>query len=344
MKLRKILIIFLIINFIFLFGCKKKNKNNPANNEYSIHTTKQDKYLSGDYNLISLYAKGKEELSKPEPVTLTLDESFIGKKLMLSTTESFSLYDTFDVTTSSLDIYNLYINQTYFYKVDDIVKDFKVTDTMIRNIYIDGLTNVRDLGGYNANGKTVKQGLLYRGSKLNDDQSTTALITSKGIDQMNNTLGIRCELDLRLTEGNEQGGITSSLLGEDVKYISFPLTSGGNIITLNKDLYPSLFKILADETNYPLYFHCSIGTDRTGCLAFLINGLLGVEKEYLYKDYLFSNFGNIGSNRTKSAIDTYIKTVDAANGNTLSQKIYNYLVNIGVDKADLDSIKTIMLG
>ena len=42
-----------------------------------------------------------------------------------------------------------------------------------------------------------------------------------------------------------------------------------------------------------LLLHCSIGTDRTGVICFLINALLGVSEEDLYKDYLFSMFGMI---------------------------------------------------
>ena len=45
------------------------------------------------------------------------------------------------------------------------------------------------------------------------------------------------------------------------------------------------FAIFGNKDNYPIVMHCSIGTDRTGMLAFLINSLLGVSEEDLYKDY-----------------------------------------------------------
>ena len=38
-----------------------------------MHTELQMKYLQGDYNLISVYAQGEEELSKPEAITLAWD-------------------------------------------------------------------------------------------------------------------------------------------------------------------------------------------------------------------------------------------------------------------------------
>lgn len=343
MNCRKLLLIILIICLSFLFSCKKNIPDNIESPHYSIHTGEQNKYLEGDYALISLYAKGVEELSRPNPVTLTFDESYRGKTLLLSTDYYFKTYESYVIESSTLSIYNLYLNKIYYYKVDDKIYDFKILDMTLRNIYVDGLTNVRDLGGYETDNGLIKQGLLYRGSKLNDDESTTALITDSGIDTMLNQLHIKTEIDLRTVSDLENGGLTSSILGSSVNYISYPLVSGGNILLLNKDEFKGLFEILADEANYPIYFHCSIGTDRTGALAFLINGLLGASKDDLYKDFLFSNFGLIGSNRTKSAIDTYINTVSTAIGDTLSKQIYNYLVSLGVSSSDLDKVISIMM-
>lgn len=39
-----------------------------------------------------------------------------------------------------------------------------------------------------------------------------------------------------------------------------------------------------------IYFHCRIGTDRTGTLAYILEGLLGVEKEQMLEDYELSYF------------------------------------------------------
>ena len=88
--------------------------------------------------------------------------------------------------------------------VSSNLKESKVIDDKIRNLYIDGVTNVRDLGGYLVNGKITKQGLIYRTSKLNDDESTTPLISEKGIDAFNK-LGVKTEIDLRKTVDNENG-------------------------------------------------------------------------------------------------------------------------------------------
>ena len=60
-------------------------------------------------------------------------------------------------------------------------------------------------------------------------------------------------------------------------------------------------ELLADENNYPIYFHCSAGADRTGTFAYLVNGLLGVPYEDLVKDFEITSFSTYG-NRYRSAV------------------------------------------
>ncbi len=91
-----------------------------------------------------------------------------------------------------------------------------------------------------------------------------------------------------------------------------------------------------------MIYHCNIGTDRTGLFAFLINGLLGVREENLYRDYLFSNFGNIGVSRSMSNITAYVNKAKSYNGVLLSDKTENCLLDIGVKQSEIDSIKNIM--
>ena len=46
--------------------------------------------------------------------------------------------------------------------------------------------------------------------------------------------------------------------------------------------------ILSDSSAYPAVFHCSAGKDRTGVLAALLLGLLGVPDETIVADYALS--------------------------------------------------------
>jgi protein-tyrosine phosphatase len=46
--------------------------------------------------------------------------------------------------------------------------------------------------------------------------------------------------------------------------------------------------ILSDPSAYPAMFHCSAGKDRTGILAALVLGMLGVPDEIIVTDYALS--------------------------------------------------------
>lgn len=310
---------------------------------YSFHTKAQADYLKDSYTNFVKYASGKEELSIPDPIKLT----WKGEE---NINYNFKLYDGYELifmesyNKTSAEIYNLQVGKTYKYAVSaenfDFESTFSVEDLAPRNLFVEGVTNCRDLGGWKiGKDKRVKQGLVYRTSKFNTNESNEPMFTENGKDTLLGDLRIKTEIDLRKTEDNENGGITISPLGEEVHYISFPMRSSGNVLTLNKTLLPDLLDIFADLSNYPIAFHCSIGTDRTGLVAFLINCLLGVSQDDLYRDYLFSNFGNIGSMRTVSAIKDYISDIKGADGNTLEECATNYLLNLGVKQNTIDSIK-----
>lgn len=314
----------------------------------SIHTAAQAAYLAGDYKQFSAYANGKKELSRPEGIAVTWTEQRKAPYRVEIGEAGADDALTFDAPTSPFVFYNAKVGCTYRYTVTDadgnLVTEgsFDTPAQAPRNLRIDGVTNARDLGGWMTSDGPVRQGLLYRTAKYNADESTEAVVTAEGIRTALTQLGIRTELDLRTTDDNENGGITQSPLGDSVRYISFPMQSGGNILSLNRALLPELFAILGDENNYPLVFHCSIGTDRTGMVAFLIGALLGVAEEDLYRDYLFSNFGEIGGMRTPSAVNNYLTALRACEGDTLSQKAYRYLVDAGVSAADLDTFIALM--
>jgi hypothetical protein len=320
---------------------------------YDIHTEEQAKYLEGDYNLISLYADGTKELSKPDPVYFEFDP-IKGNELTnfyCSQYEDFSVLEShYQMGSNSyfVALENLQINTTYYLYIQngDIkseVKTFNIESHAPRVLDIDGLTNARDLGGYiTDDGTYTNQGLIYRTSRLNENESTLPLITKAGVAEMTKHLKIKSELDLRRVDNNENGGITESPLGEGVNYYSVPMKSGGNCIILNEDVIKNAFEVLGNKDNYPVVIHCSIGTDRTGMLCFLINALLGVSEEDLYKDYLFSNFANIGGNRTPSTIKGYIDTFKYSDGKTLAEKTKSYLIEIGVSEEDINTVIEMM--
>lgn len=351
---KSLFILLTLCLVFFLFGCKKEEQERISIDGkdvaiYTIHTEAQDNYLAGDYTQIGTYANGVEELSKPNGIKLSWKENSKTYYVIIEDMETSDIV-LYPSQKKEIEVYNLKINTVYEWIVtksngDVLKKDyFIIQEDCVRNLNIEGVTNARDLGGWKtSDGKTVKQGMLYRTSKFNDDESTDLLITQKGVDVLVHDLKIKTEIDLRTIDDNESGGITESPLGDNVKYISFPMESGGNIMRLNKDKMADLFEILANEDNYPICYHCSIGTDRTGFVSFVINALLGVSDDDLQRDYLFSNFGNIGKPRTTNALESnYYSVLDAVDGANTSEKMYNWLINQGVEKVDIDKVIEIM--
>lgn len=329
--------------------------------EVDFHTEAQKNYLAGDLDSISTYAKGTAELSRPKAIELSWEvtpksESELtvkGYTLEIAADNDFSNCLRYTTQETSYEVYNLQIATDYYWRVTSEFSDgsksvsplevFSTTTVGPRNMYVDGITNMRDIGGWEReDGSRVKQGMIYRCGRLNESSATSLVveITEEGKRVMLEELGIQTEIDLRLVYNNEIGALTSSPLGEDVNYYSCPMEwNVNNILTSNIAMVKQVFEILADESNYPIIYHCNIGTDRTGLFAFLINGLLGVSEEDLYRDYLFSNFGNIGGSRSTSGIkNSYVATLKSGEGATLSEKIYNSLVKLGIPATDLDSV------
>ncbi len=347
---------------------------------YNMHSRVQQDYLDSgipeemDFSI----ADGKHENSKPVPLTLSWqgssNESY---QVLLSENPSFTNAKTYGVAGTSLEITNLKIASIYYWKVasssgESKVSSFRTTEDGPRNIDIDGVTNVRDIGGWETNnGSRIKQGLLYRGARLNDSYPEgwvkggddkgyefTPEITSPGAETFQKELGIKTEIDMRVVERNGYPGlppeeVTFSAV-EGVRYIAVP-TGGSANINQSKDEIKRIFGLFADKTNYPMYFHCNIGTDRTGMIAYLLNAYLGVNEINLYFDYLFSNFGLIAVPNAYSSDPTHKTLLDltkptgaagvvsAFAGDTLQEKATNCLLNCGVTSETLQTIRSILL-
>ena len=328
----------------------------PVDCQVVLHNEKQVKYLENDFDSLPVGVKGKKELSRPQPVQFTW--SYNGdnqnNQYTLCISESADMSDSvmYSTSTESYDVYNLKIGTVYYWTVtaDDFTSDvnkFSTDASAPRNLYVDGITNVRDLGGWvTESGTTTNQGLIYRCGRLNEsvENGCTVIISDEGKRVMLNDLGIKTEIDVRQQHTGENGGITESPLGSSVSYFNCPMDWSGDMLQDNKEQIIKVFEILSDETNYPVMIHCSIGTDRTGMLSFLINALVGVPEEDLCRDYLFSNFGNIGSKRKISQLkeSTYYVDIQNTNGDSIRDKTYNCLVELGVPAENIDNVVDIL--
>ncbi len=322
----------------------------------TIHTEKQTEALDAGYKEFLKHAFGTKEWSKPDPVILKWNVSEsreeITGKYTVTLWDKGENEEPFTVLTEETEwtLNNPEIGKTYYWTVSvetvsgktftSEKKSFAIDDTAPRNLNVDGVTNVRDLGGWKTATGKVKQGMVFRSARLNDNGKETVTITEAGIHTMKDELGVKTELDLR--EGEIRN---SSALGEEVRYVNIPIP--GTITTqlrMHDESVKKIMGLFADENSYPILVHCSVGTDRTGLVCFLINGLLGVSEDDLYTDYAFSNFGKIGSLRKYEEIqESYVSLIKQFPGNTLSEKIEAYLTETGVTKEEIGNIKRLLM-
>jgi len=244
-----------------------------------------------------------------------------------------------------------------------------------RFMAVDGVSNMRDIGGWKGlDGRRVRHGLVYRSAAFNtgvrfrsggrenyeylfglspvteeekaDFKPSERTISDKGIDELVNGLGIRSDLDLR--SPHECYGMTTSPLGAGVKWFHCPqLTYGSFGKEESRRAFAEAFKVFLDKSNYPVIFHCAGGADRTGAIAFMLNGICGVSLDDLRKDWELTVFGtshaeNPGFTHEKR-FDRLVAVVEKEPGETLTEKIVSFVKSCGFTDADIERVREIML-
>ncbi len=240
---------------------------------------------------------------QPLPVTLTIDNPLdTVSTLFVSEFEDF--YGAWEFTlekgVTSYDVYNLIPGKTYNWKVQYATPlgetvtaksgRFKTTGTL-RMLKIDKVFNVRDMGGWiGLGGHTIKYGKLIRGSRLNNNGSSTKIITADGINELRK-IGIKAELDLR--NNSDAAGATYSFLGSDIPIKNIENAYGSRISTFSDkpQSIQGIKQVIAWlKQDKPIYFHCSVGADRTGTVAYLIGALCGMSEDELCKEFELTSF------------------------------------------------------
>lgn len=203
--------------------------------------------------------------------------------------------------------------------------------------------NVRDLGGWTCDGGTVKYGLLIRGGKLS--AADRAVLVGE--------LGIQHDLDLRGREGGGSGDepeMTESPLGNDVwytrtqQYAWYALTPVAT--------WQTYFRCVIDAVTHrePVYFHCTAGADRTGTLACVLEGLLGLSQSDIDKDYELTTFYSgsgsdaIARRRNEPDWKGLINAINAVSGETFRDKCVHFAVGTcGMTMADINAFRAAMI-
>lgn len=203
--------------------------------------------------------------------------------------------------------------------------------------------NVRDLGGWACDGGTVKYGLLIRGGRI------AAADRNVLVGQM----GVQHEIDLRGKEGRDpsDGDVaTESPLGNDVwftiadKAASYALTP---VATWQLYLRRVIDAVIHRE---PVYFHCTAGADRTGTLACVLEGLLGMSQSDIDKDYELTTFYSgsgtdaLARRRNEPEWIGLINAIKAVSGDTFRDKCVHFAVGTcGMSMADINAYRAAMV-
>lgn len=157
--------------------------------------------------------------------------------------------------------------------------------------------NVRDLGGLpTVDGRAVRRGQLFRGDGVQRLRADD-LETARG-------LGLRTVIDLRTPGEIERAG-RFPVEEYPVDWHSLPIIrrmwsdddlvpAAGGAVDFLRDRYLDMLDDGADSLveiarlvaeGQPALFHCAAGKDRTGVVAAMLLGLVGVDRDAIVADY-----------------------------------------------------------
>lgn len=387
--MKKRIITICLSAFLILSGCAtNQNSITDSSSEQSSEAEVQCVTVDLCHSAVRNYLDAKTEEDQFNALKIMADGQYDSPALELSW-DGAPYQDLYTVSIAdNASFENAYVEETYlptlkvghcipgvkyWYKVEgsegEIIENssFYCKDEPTRFVDVDGVVNMRDIGGWaTKSGEKVNYGLLYRSADLKK-------ISAKGIETVTQTLGIKTEIDLRDPEGND-GGQKTCAFGEEYNFFKFPFYCTMYNIpssfvydnTIEKS-FVDLFEVLSNKENYPMVFHCSAGADRTGFIAFIINGLLGVSFADLTRDYELTSTSTHGvrarAKLGEAGFDYEITNEDISSGsgacwtlmyetimqdyangtNDLSLAIENYLVSVGVPKGHIESTKAILL-
>lgn len=191
-------------------------------------------------------------------------------------------------------------------------------------------SNFRDLGGWPCDGGSVRYGLLYRSGEL----------VAADEDLFIHDLKIHTECDLTAD------GVPA--FPGKMRYIGH--TSYAMYSLANTEAWRVNLRGIFDAVRYgdPVVFHCSMGADRTGTLACMLEGLLGVSRSNIDKDYELTSFyavsarnGNYQGGTTDWA--HLIAQIEALGGDTFRDKCVSFVVSLGFTAAEINAYRNAMI-
>lgn len=380
-KGKKLLILLSII--IPLFGCSNSRSGGhdnppeppePPVREHFIEATSPSDEgllsLAGDdvtdfvenytFALSDNYVRDYNHYEAKESITLTwtIKETANYYLVELSSDEDLTDSSIYLTNEESVEISGLLPAMQYYWRVNayfdtKIVRSYTFTfetRALPQAIYLETIGNLRSLGGMvTIDNKRIKDGMVYRGANADSASYNDRRY-------MTNTLGIKTEIDLR----NDGEGLRNVLGVENCVSIDangglyYDVSPNGISTSTGKQALVRELRYFADINNYPIYFHCAIGRDRTGSLACVLLSLLGVSKKDMCIDYEMSMFAAVSTSDIRSGLCTALDLVNQLftiynyiyggfTGANMKEKTENFLLDIGMTQAEIDAIRNNLL-
>lgn len=204
-----------------------------------------------------------------------------------------------------------------------------------RMLKLENVWNVRDCGGYSADGGNVAFGKIFRGSRLNN-------ATTGDLDFLKE-VGIKLDLDIRDSGNAVNGHIPNA------DYLNVPLTNAYAQMIQSEAKAAANACIAAMNaivSNKPVYIHCSSGADRTGCICAMLEAILGMSDADIDRDFeltCFSDTENLTGHRRNGGSWTGFWTALPTNQGSAKMNVVKFLRDNGATTALLNSFRQAMI-
>jgi protein-tyrosine phosphatase len=151
---------------------------------------------------------------------------------------------------------------------------------------VDGVANVRDVGGMPAAGGRIRTGVLLRSAQLSGATSQAA-----------RDLGLQVRRIVDLRDGEEVAAEPSRIPGPEITHLPLFLGSVRSFFETDTslgDLYMHLLEesgerlveaIRVIASGEPTLVHCTVGKDRTGVTIALALDAVGADRDAIVDDY-----------------------------------------------------------
>jgi protein-tyrosine phosphatase len=218
-----------------------------------------------------------------------------------------------------------------------------------RAVDLEGVHNVRDLGGLRGARGIIPRGRFFRAATLNH-------ATSADRDALF-ARGVRHDIDLRTIF---ERAVASDALSNDSRFHYEHISLFGadiadwlhaanlrflydDALVHHQGAFRHVFHVLATQHDGGVLYHCNSGQDRTGLVTALLLDLAGVDRPTIVRDYAVSSHylrrtldpetRAQGTSSPPSAIEHFLDAVDTRYGGARA-----YLLQTGLPDAEIQEL------